>query len=141
MPMWSLCLVWAAYGCFISIPPLMLACSGKEGMVDRNQGKKEGKMTFPDKEFWRKGGVGLIVEDVYVDLNSKRNKLILADRQVWEGLPAVKVEVVIVENGKAYLTSELPPGFKISDSIVISFQVGRVYFYDFKTMDGGFYSR
>ena len=98
-------------------------------------------MSFPENEFWRKGGVGTIVSGVFVDLTSKKNKLLLADKQAWEGMDSSKAETIIVFNGKVYSQSELPVGFQVSKSVLISFEVSRVYFYDFIAMDGGYYSR
>lgn len=125
----------------VAISPLLSACGCSTNQVSHDQKVNVKKMSFPDSEFWRKGGVGIIVEDVYVDLTSQKNKLLLEDKRTWEGLESSKNEIVVVYRGKVYPQAELPSDFKISNSIWISFQVNRVYFYDFSAMDGGYYSR
>ena len=116
----------------------LLSCNTSRTFKSEKMGIS--KTTFPETEFWRKGGIGTISDKVYVDLTSAHNRLWI-DKTQWEGLNSDQTQLVTVYGGKLYTESDLPSDFKLSGAVVISFQKARVYFYDFPTKDGGYYSR
>jgi hypothetical protein len=132
------CLILASS---IAAMPLLSTGCNQTQMSSQNPKTTGAKMTFPENEFWRKGGVGAICGDIYIDFNSDKNRLLLADKETWEGLVSAKHEFVIIYNNKTYDQSELPNDFKISKAVIVSFEANRVYFYDFNVMEGGYYSR
>lgn len=122
----------------ISLAGCILSC--KASSTTKHEKMDISKTTFPETEFLRKGGVGEISDKVYVDLASSRNRLWL-DRTSWEGLNSDQTQLVVLYGGKPYTESDLPSDFKLSGAVIVSFQKTRVYFYDYTTRDGGYYSR
>jgi hypothetical protein len=88
-----------------------------------------------------KGGIGIINTTLYVDLKSGSNELILNEGRRWIGLPTQETQIVFVSGQKVISGMSISSGFKLEDSVVISFENGRVSFFDFKKGTGGFYVR
>lgn len=100
------------------------------------------KSTFKTNLCVAKGGIGIIRrDDLYVELNSAKNTLLLSGEEKWTGLNASKPEVAIFFDKKVWLPQNVPDGFDLSEAVVISFEADKVRFFDFTEMDGGFYLR
>lgn len=86
---------------------------------------------------FRKGGMGLVSDDIYIGLDGDRNELEIAKKR-WQGRPSNKCEVVIVDNHGVLPDS----GDLDSDSVrVILFSPKRVRFVDYKEGKTGYYNR
>jgi hypothetical protein len=59
----------------------------------------------------------------------------------WHGKSVTEAEVAIFYEGKVWSSQRLPDGFDLSKAVVISFESGKVRFFDFQTMSGGYYER
>ena len=92
-------------------------------------------------ECFPKGGLGIVDRDVYIDLRSPTNALILADGDRWTGRSRGSGQVVLLWNGAPVTQEELPRDFQIEKSVLISFERGRVAFVDFPARGSGYYKR
>jgi len=90
-----------------------------------------------DLKCFRKGGVGVVSDGIFVILDGDRNELQVAGKR-WQGRPSDKGEVVIVDS-----KGVLPDSANLaSDSIrVIMFSPKRVRFVDYKLGHTGYYER
>jgi len=95
----------------------------------------------PSSEYFAKGGIGLIKEQLYIDLISDRNELILPDGKRWVGQNASTPEVILYFKHRMWSLQALPEDFDLSQSIVVSFESSKVRFFDFVEMSGGYYKR
>jgi len=112
---------------------------------------------FATNRGWSKGGIGIISEELYVVVKSARNdrnELILTppghlgkDQRApvpetrWKGKSISEGQVVFVYEGKVWEPQDLPQGFDLSKSAVISFESDKVRFFDFQATEGGYYDR
>ena len=88
-----------------------------------------------------KGGIGIINVDLYVDLNSARNELILKGGQRWSGESLGTPELVVVFGGRVWHQNDLPLNFDLSRAAVVSFETDSVKFAQLDSMAGGYYQR
>jgi hypothetical protein len=72
--------------------------------------------------------VGIIRENLYIDLKSENHALILNDGQRWNSTIAPKPEVVILFDNKVWSPQALPEPFDLSDAVVVSFEATKVRF-------------
>lgn len=99
------------------------------------------KNVFASNQFFAKGGVGIIDQDLYIVVKSAKNELIFSGANKWLGLDATQNEVVIFFGGKIFPQNVLPDRFDLSKAVVVSFEGNKVRFFDFRKMSGGYYSR
>ena len=92
-----------------------------------------------------KGGVGMISTHLYVDLKSNSNELILKPtentEERWKGKSASIPEVVMIFEGKAWSSEDLPRAFDLSRAVVVSFEADKVRFFDFAQGSGAYFDR
>jgi hypothetical protein len=98
------------------------------------------KITFATNFFMAKGGIGIINTNLYIDLKSNKNEIILDAGKRWKGKASPTQEVVIFFQGRI-LPQALPKDFDLSKAVVISFETDKVRFFDFSKMSGGYYNR
>jgi hypothetical protein len=103
---------------------------------------------FGTHRLWSKGGIGMINKHLYIVVKSaenERNELVVKPTEEteerWHGKNVTEAEVAIFYEGKVWTSQSLPDGFDLSKAIVISFESGKVRFFDFLTMSGGYYER
>jgi hypothetical protein len=96
---------------------------------------------FSTNEFFAKGGLGIIKDDLYISVRSAKNELVLSAGQRWAGLDADKPEVVVFFARRVWPLQDLPKAFDLSNAIVVSFELDKVRFFDFSAMSGGYYKR
>lgn len=115
------------------------------------------KRLDPANEFFAKGGIGMISEELYVVVKSAkndRNELIVKppghlgrDQSApvpetrWKGKSTNEAEVVIYFESRVWSQQQLPDGFDLSRSVVVSFENDKVRYFDFRKMAGGYYRR
>jgi len=97
---------------------------------------------------WSKGGLGIVNTNLYIVTRSTTNdanELLLAPTDKtevsWKGESVTKTQVVIFYEKQIWSKENLPAGFNLGKSIVISFERGKVRFFDFQEMSGGYYDR
>lgn len=108
---------------------------------DESPGGAEARTLRVDDEFFAKGGLGIVNTEVYLDLRSRRNELVLRDGVRWTGRERDSSQVVILWKNLPMVADEIPADFELRKSIVISFERARVTFVDFQSDRGGFYRR
>lgn len=96
-------------------------------------------ISFATNECFGKGGLGIVTPNLYINLRTERNQLLLADGKKWIGKDAEQPEIVIVFHGQAW--QQVPDAFDLATAIVVSFEKDRVRFFNFNRMEGGFYKR
>ena len=101
----------------------------------------ENRNTFVINECVAKGGIGIINTNLYVDLKSAKNELVLKAGKRRSGHSASAPEVVIFFESRIWSQQVLPDGFDLSKAVVVSFEGSKVRFFDFATMSGGYYRR
>lgn len=89
----------------------------------------------------KQGGIGIVGPSTYVVATSKKNELILPDKTHWTGQDKDVHQAVCFFNGKIYDPVEDKNTFSLADSLLVSFEGDKIYFFDFKTFKGGFYQR
>jgi hypothetical protein len=115
--------------------PLAIASCGFS--QEPNRRATEPLTTFATNECFAKGDLGIVTPNLYIELRSERNQLLLAQGKKWAGTE--QPEVVILFHGQAW--KKVPEGFDLAKAIVVSFEKDRVRFFDFNQMEGGFYRR
>jgi hypothetical protein len=88
-----------------------------------------------------KHGLGIIRENLFVETDPPINELLLGKGNLWMGNVSTTKEAVIFFEDKVWPPSALPDDFDLSKAVVISFEGGRVRFFDFRRMRGGYYER
>jgi hypothetical protein len=92
-----------------------------------------------------KGGIGMVNKNLYIDVKSAVNELILKPEEDkeerWKGKSATNAEVTIVYVGRVWSSRDLPDGFDLSKAVVVSFETDKIRFFDFQAMSGGYYER
>ena len=96
---------------------------------------------FATNHCMAKGGIGVISKNLHVNLKSDRNELILSAGNRWTGQTVLTPEIVVFFEGKVWMQQSLPPEFALSQAVVVSFESGKVRFFDFAKMSGGYYLR
>jgi hypothetical protein len=90
---------------------------------------------------YAKGGIGIVNKELYIDLKSSANRLLLEAGKSWTGNGRDVREVVIVFDGRVLSANSKPEGFDLSKSIIVSFEGEEVRFFDFANSLGGYYKR
>jgi hypothetical protein len=118
----------------LTIIALATQCVSQANPVKKQSG-------FATNECFAKGGLGIIRENLYIDLKSENSALVLNDGKRWNSGIAPKPEVVIFFDNKVWSPQALPERFDLSDAVVISFETTKVRFFDYSKMSGGYYKR
>jgi hypothetical protein len=118
-----------------------LLCVQEYAQRAKKPGDGKEKNVFASNQFFAKGGIGIIDQDLYIVVKSAKNELIFSGANKWLGLDASQNEVVIFFEGKILGQKALPDRFDLSKAVVISFEGNKVRFFDFRKMSGGYYSR
>ncbi len=101
----------------------------------------EAKRLSLDDEFFAKGGLGIVNPEVYADLRSPRNEVVLREGARWAGRDREASQVLILWKNLPLAEGEMPAEFQLRSSIIISFERTRVSFIDFQSGRSGFYAR
>jgi hypothetical protein len=118
----------------------MLTTVADGQVVSKHQVKTGGNM-ISTNEYMPKGGIGIINTHLYIDLHSEKNELILDAGDRWADKVRDKAEVVVFFQNRVWPKDDLPAGFDLSKSIIISFEGNFVRFFDFEQSTGGYYKR
>ena len=102
--------------------------------------KKEVYM-FATMRLISKGGIGIINENLFIIAKSAKNELSLKDGRDWTGQAAEKRELVIVFQDRVLSPINLPKDFDLSKAVVVSFEGDIIRYFQFDTMEGGYYNR
>jgi hypothetical protein len=131
--------------------PMLLAAALFSAQQASQDSKKHGAAeidAFATRRYFSKGGVGIVNKHLYAVVKSagdERNELVIKPTEEteerWQGKSVTKAEVVIFYEGKVWSSQSLPDGFDLSKAVVISFESGKVRFFDFQAMSGGYYDR
>ena len=119
---------------------ITLLCS-RTVSLGANESAVEEKHMIGTDELLAKGGLGIVDENLYVDVRSAKNELVLRKGDKWSGRSAHSAELVIFFEGKVWLPGDLPDGFDLAEAVVISFERDRIRFFDFRKGSGGYYRR
>jgi hypothetical protein len=119
----------------------ILLCVQGIGQQSNQAADPRGDNLFAANEFIAKGGIGIVNPNLYIDVKSAKNELRLKEGHRWTGRDAKAAEVVFFFADTIWLPQKLPEGFDISQPIVVSFETGRIRFFDFSKLSGGFYRR
>jgi hypothetical protein len=146
----------AAYIASLLVTASLFGAPGASQSTKKLAAAKERDM-FANNEFFAKGGIGMISEELYAVVKSAkndRNELIVAPpghlgrdqsapvpKTRWKGKSASEAEVVFFFGGKTWSPQQLPDGFDLSKTVVVSFEASKVRFFDFRKMSGGYYER
>jgi hypothetical protein len=125
---------------FAVLAGTLLSIQGRGQAADKPQTGKETSV-FATELYFSKGGLGVIDENLYIDLKSPKNELLLKDGKRWTGKVAGAREVVMFFEDRIWSSSDLPNGFDLSKSAVVSFEGDIVRFFRFTGMSGGYYER
>jgi hypothetical protein len=121
----------------------VLICAGGSVVLASNrQAQKplETRVNISENQYLPKGGVGMIKKDLYINLKSANNELMLGST-TWAGRSSRQREVVFVSAAGAISPDPLPADFHLQESVLVSFENEKVLFFDFKSGKGGFYPR
>jgi hypothetical protein len=131
--------------------PMLLAAALFSAQQSSQDTKKHGAAeieAFATKRYLSKGGIGMVNKHLYAVVKSARdekNELVVKPTEEteerWYGQSVTKAEVAIFYEGKVWSSQSLPAGFDLSKAVVISFESGKVRFFDFQAMSGGYYDR
>ncbi len=111
------------------------------GCTPRIQKGEGGLMKIAENEGFVKGGIGMMDDDLFVDLNSKKNELVLASGKRWVGNSSNKHQLVFIWCNSIIDVNSAPKNFKIADSVAVSFEGEKILFMNFKGGYGGYYKR
>ena len=93
------------------------------------------------EEYMPKGGMGILRPGLFVEVNSQEKALLLPSGQRWTGRKSDKREVTLFWRESIISPTALPDDFLLSETVVISFETGRIVYRDFKRGKEGFYRR
>jgi len=95
-----------------------------------------------------KGGLGIVNTNLCLVTKSATNDanellLVRTDEPdlTWKGESITKAQVVVFYEMQIWSKENLPAGFDLSKSIVVSFEKDKIRFFDFQEMFGGYYPR
>jgi hypothetical protein len=125
---------------WVTLAVTLFSARGISQNAENNGAAREREM-FAKNEFFAKGGVGIISENLYIVVKSAKNELVLSTGGKWVGLDASKPEVVIFFEGRIWSPQGLPDRFNLSNAVVVSFERDKIRFFDFRKMSGGYYRR
>ena len=103
--------------------------------------RKQKEESFATNQCLSKGGLGIIGGDVYIALRSGKNELRFGSKEAWSGLDSSKPEVAVFFENKVWPAHSLPKQFDLSSAVIVSFEIHKVRFFDFRNMAGGYYNR
>lgn len=109
--------------------------------VDRTPKSRKEQAVLPADLCYSKGGLGLIRKRLFIVVKSAKNQLMLPDGAIWTGKPAGTNEVVMIFDDKVWSPAELPPGFDLRKTVIVSFQGDIIRFFEFDSNSGGYYMR
>ena len=95
-----------------------------------------GNMAIGGKAY-KKGRLGIVENDIYIQLENSKNGLMIG-KDTWEGLPADRPELVLVEGGKVIESFAQSATGK---PIILLFSAKEVQFINLATNFGAVYSR
>lgn len=98
------------------------------------------KVHFSRNECLSKGGIGIISENIYINLRAEKNTILLNGNE-WTGKGKTVPQVVLLQNGRVWSFEEEHNGFTLGKSVLVSFEGEKVFFFDFRDESGGFYVR
>jgi hypothetical protein len=130
----------AGYAVSVMLAATLLGAQDANQDRSRHGAAEETKM-FATNRCLSKGGLGIVNTSLYVDVKSTKNELLFGEKETWSGLDASKAEVVVFFQDGVWMPQSLPKGFDLSRAIVVSFERGKIRFFDFQTMSGGYYDR
>lgn len=93
--------------------------------------------TIVDTPCLKKGGLGVIRDDIYIKVDDENNALLLKQAE-WTGKVRTNSEAVLVSKHHILKDGELPSG---NDLLVIVFSPAQVRFIDYKDKRAGTYQR
>ena len=89
-----------------------------------------------------KGHMGIVGPSIWVATSSQKNELILPDQSHWTGQDKQVRQMVCILNGKVFdPAGNNQNNFSMVESVFVSFEGDKVYFFNFMTLKGGFYRR
>jgi hypothetical protein len=118
-----------------------LFCYPITSSSSKGPGASEAGVKIAENPCWPKGGLGIISTNLYVDLLSTDNELVLPNGERWIGLAAREKQVVLVADGRVTSGTEIWPGFRLEVSSIVSYEEDKILFFDFSAGKGGFYQR
>jgi len=124
--------------CLIATIGLLPAILGR--VVDRQSSHGSERNMISTDEYFAKGGLGIVAEDLYIDLKSPNNELSNQTGD-WVGRKRTEREVIVFFGNRVFPTTAVPKDFTLSDAIIVSFEGEVVRFFDAKTFRGGYYRR
>lgn len=87
------------------------------------------------------GGLGVVGENLHVNVESPNNELLIRGAIDWIGRSRNKNEVVLFYKNTVLPKAQIPAGFKATDCILISFEKDRVVFIKYPETTGSCYTR
>jgi hypothetical protein len=111
------------------------------GQEAKRPPSSEAKNLLPPDLCFSKGGLGIIHPDLYIDVKSAKNELLLAEGKRWTGKSAGKREVAIVFENRVWASPDLPNRFDLSKAVVVSFEGDMIRFVKYDGMSRGYYER
>jgi hypothetical protein len=118
-----------------------LSCIQGVSQGTKKTGATKDKNMFASNECFAKGGIGIVNTNLYIDLKSPKNELLMDAGNRWTGQDARTQEVVFFFENRIWSAQAPLNEFDLSKAIVISFEVDKVRFFDFGKMSGGYYTR
>lgn len=119
------------------------ACQGPD-----SHGSKPIRRDFAANRCYSKGGIGIVNKKLYIvvkSANNDHNELILepteGKEERWKGVTVNRWQVVFVYKDNVSDADNLPEQFDLSQSVVVSFEVDKIRFYDFQQNIGCYYDR
>src|SRR5215467_1450377 len=101
-------------GCFLLAASLLFSQGVNLDAKGASRAKDKSMLSFSTNRLLSKGGVGIIMQNLYVDLKSAKNELILSAGARWTGQDVPAPEAVIFFEGKIWSPQALPSGFDLS---------------------------
>jgi hypothetical protein len=106
-----------------------------------NKIQAKARELFEFNRHFHKGGIGLLPENCHVLIDSPQNELVLEDGARWQGAARNQHQMVVLFDKKCYSTSNLPADFKLARCAIVSFEGEKIFLFDFKAFQGGYYER
>lgn len=131
--------------CLVNATLLVVALGAHDwahsASADEPVGCAETRRMSMGDEFFAKGGLGIVNAEVYIDLRSRSNELVLKNGTRWTGREREAAQLLILWKNMPVAEGEIPADFELTKSILVSFERARVTFVDFQAGRSGFYTR
>jgi hypothetical protein len=101
----------------------------------------EVRKMFVETQLYRQGGVGLVGDDTFVVANSNNNEIIFHNRTRWIGKDKNSNQIVYLVDGKIYDPTIDKNNHSITGCILVSFESKKIYVFDFRSFEGGYFIR